>query len=506
MLVRTTRKADEAEEDLSATPVPTQIVSNGEYWPLPQSLRQRTVQRVAEAMAAERARKLGWSRRRFLQSTCGTATALMALNLVHGCGDGGEGGGFAVDDCATRDPQAARELFRADYFVVDAQTHHVDLDGAVKRNPTLADFFRSFRFCAPATLADDSCHPGALDELSRANFLKEVFLDSETAVAMMSGIPAPSRSFQALSNEAMAATRDLGNELGASQRMLTQGMLTPNFPPGNTAGTNIADMEHLVRDLGVAALKVYTGAGTGPNFSGLSTWGSIRPYWLDDEEVAYPMFAEAQRLGLSIINAHKGLRLGIFDPEYIHPRDLPKAVRDWPGLNFVVYHSAGEYLDDLVELKRTQLPQATNLYAELGSVFAQAVLADDFPDSVGHLLGKLINAFGADHILWGTDAIWWGSPQWQIDALKTFRMPPRLIEQYGYPEITAETKSLIFGRNAARLYKVDPAAIRCTLPSDMVAQAKAAYPQVAAPSLRTYGPATRRDFIRLNFSGRNPLA
>jgi predicted TIM-barrel fold metal-dependent hydrolase len=503
MLLRTGRKS-EHEEDGGGLPLPTQIVSNGEYVPPPQSPQQRAVERLVNEMADERARKLGWSRRQFLRSACGTATALMAINLVHGCGSDGEGG-FDVDDCATRDPDAARERLHADYFIVDAQTHHVDLEGPGATNPSLRSFFQSFRFCAPPTVADGSCHPGVLAELSRANYFKEVFLDSETAVAMMSGIPAPSRSFQALSNEAMAATRDLGNELGASQRMLTQGMLTPNFAPGNNAGTNIEDMEHLVRDLGIVALKTYTGAGAGPSFNGLNIWGNNPAWWLDDEDVAYPMFAEAERLGIRIINTHKGFQLGIFDPEHIHPRDVPKAARDWPQLNFVIYHSAGEFLDDLVALKQTQLAGANNVYSELGSIFAQRVLSSSFPDSVGHLLGKLINAFGSDHVIWGTDAIWWGSPQWQIDALKTFRMPQRLIEQHGYPEITDSIKAQIFGGNAAALYQLDADAIRCTLPNDMVARAKSVYPQIAQPSLRTYGPKTRREFLRQAL-GANPLA
>jgi predicted TIM-barrel fold metal-dependent hydrolase len=502
MLLRTSNKSIEEAAEGGLSPLPTQIVSNGEYWPLPQSPKQRSVERLFNEMADERARKLGWSRRRFLGSACGTATALMAMNIIHGCG--GDNGGFAVDDGTTRDPDAACERLRADFFVMDVQTHHVDLEGAA-RNPAVANFFSSYRFCSPATIADGSCHPGVLAELSQANFLKEVFLDSETAVAIMSGIPAPSRAVQALSNEAMAGTRDRANELGASQRMLTQGMLTPNFPRGNTAGTNIEDMQHLVEDLGIVALKTYTGAGAGPNFTGFNPWGNIQPWWLDDEAVSYPMLQEAERLGIRVINTHKGFRLGIFDPDYIHPRDVPKAARDWPQMNFVIYHSAGEYLDDLVELKRTQLPEATNVYAELGSIFAQRVLADGFPDSLGHLLGKLVNAFGSDHILWGTDAIWWGSPQWQIDALKTFRMPQRLMDEYGYPQITDAIKAQIFGGNAARLYGVDVNAVRCPLPGDMIAQAKAAYPEVAQPSLRTYGPKTRREFLQLAFSGPNPL-
>src|SRR5215470_1080149 len=426
MLLQTRKKTD--EDDDGGLPIPTQFISNGEFWPIPQTPQQRTIERLINEMADERARKLGWSRRKFLGSAAGMATALMAINIVSGCGDGnGSSGGFAVDDCATRDPAAARERFDADFFIMDVQTHHADLDGPIGMNTGLQNFFKTFRICQPRVTKPD-CHPGEIQELSRANYLKEVFLDSETAVAIMSGIPAPVQALQLIGNAAMAATRDLANELGASQRMLTQGMLTPNFPEGNDARTNISDMEWMVKELGIKALKTYTGAGVGPNFPSdqINVWGTAPAWWLDDEQVSYPMLAEAERLGINIVNTHKGLRLGIFDPDHIHPRDVPKVARDWPNMNFVIYHSAGEYLDELVALKTNEIPDLHNVYSELGAIFAGAVT--NGVEAVAHLLGKLINAFGDDHVIWGTDSIWYGTPQWQIDALKTFKMPEELME------------------------------------------------------------------------------
>jgi predicted TIM-barrel fold metal-dependent hydrolase len=496
MLLQTSDKTRDDEQYDGGLPIPTQIVSNGEFYPIPQTPKQRRIEELVRRMADERAAALGWSRRRLLQSACGTATALVALNIASGCSDSGSSGGFQVDDCATRDPAAARELFEADYFIVDVQTHHADLEGAIKDSPGLAAFFEVYRVCAPATVASGDCHPGTLAELSRANYLKEIFLDSETAVAMMSGIPAPNASLQLISNESMAMTRDLGNQLGASQRMLTQGMLTPNFPDSADTGTRIADMEHLVKDVGIKALKTYTGAGYG-------VFGpDIAPWWMDDERVAYPMLEEATRLGIDIVNVHKGLRLGIFDPEHIKPRDIPKAARDWPNIRFGIYHSAFEYVDELCRLKRDEMADLSNVYPELGAIFATQVTSDDPVSAIGHLLGKLVGNFGADHVLWGTDSIWYGTPQWQIDALKTFRMPQQLIEQFGYPDITQDVKSRIFGLNAAGLYEIDPDETRCTLPGDQLAQVKLAYQDVKSPSLRTYGPKTRREFLNLAFNGR----
>jgi predicted TIM-barrel fold metal-dependent hydrolase len=500
MLIRTDDKTlpDNEEQGL---PLPTQMVSNGEFLPIPQTPKQKKIERLVRTMADERARRLGLSRRDFLRSAAGTATALMAINIANGCGDDGESGGFQIPPEATCDPEAGREAFARDFFIVDVQTHHADLDGPVGTNPLLQDFFRGFRSCLGNP---PNCTRGDIQELSQLNYLKEVLVDSDTAVAMMSGLPAPSAGLAIINNDGMAATRDLGNDLGASQRMMTQAMITPNFAPSSDTGTLVSDLERLVADLGISAIKTYPGAGRDPNDPSTAIWPAPG-WWLDDEEVSYPMLAEAERLGIHIVNIHKGLRLGIFDGEHIKPRDIPKAARDWPQMNFCIYHSAGEFLDDLVALKRDEIP-SSNVYAELGSIFAFAVTAGDAVDRIGHLLGKLITAFGVDHVLWGTDSIWYGTPQWQIDALKTYRMPQRLIDEFGYPQITDEIRAKIFGLNAARLYGIDVGAVRCSLPDDPLARMRSELRQFAhRDSLRTYGPKTRREFLQMNYGGRDPF-
>jgi hypothetical protein len=78
----------------------------------------------------------------------------------------------------------------------------------------------------------------------------------------------------------------------------------------------------------------------------------------------------------------------------------------------------------------------------------------------------ILDAFGDDHLLWGTDSVWWGSPQWQIEALKRLEMPEPLMKRFGYAPLTTEVKRKILGLNAARVYGVDPEATRQALPSD----------------------------------------
>ena len=78
--LRRTRPAE-----LSApSPIPAQVVSNGEYMPPPQSEGQRRVARELAELADLYGRRLGLDRRRFLKTSCGMAAAFLAMNRVYG--------------------------------------------------------------------------------------------------------------------------------------------------------------------------------------------------------------------------------------------------------------------------------------------------------------------------------------------------------------------------------------------------------------------------------------
>jgi predicted TIM-barrel fold metal-dependent hydrolase len=100
-------------------------------------------------------------------------------------------------------------------------------------------------------------------------------------------------------------------------------------------------------------------------------------------------------------------------------------------------------------------PQRTNLYCELGSTFAATVSSR--PIDCAHVLGTLLRDVGSDHVLWGTDSLLWGNPQWQIDAFRRFQIPDELIEGHGYPQLTDEIKAKVLGGNAARLWNLESA-------------------------------------------------
>ena len=100
-------------------------------------------------------------------------------------------------------------------------------------------------------------------------------------------------------------------------------------------------------------------------------------------------------------------------------------------------------------------------------------------------------------MLWGTDSIWYGSPQDQIQAFRTFQIAPKLREQYGYPEITPALRAKIFGLNAARVYAISTDEVKKHTRADALARERIAYREHPEPHYLTYGPKTRREFLNL---------
>ncbi|NDF56627.1 MAG: hypothetical protein EB134_02290 [Actinobacteria bacterium] len=134
--------------------------------------------------------------------------------------------------------------------------------------------------------------------------------------------------------------------------------------------------------------------------------------------------------------------------EYADVRDVAKAAKDWPNLNFVIYHSAFRYtggtwnlgweqftrtgrIDWVTDL--SEIPKkygVKNVYGDLGQIFAQSTIAE--PRLCAAMLGQLIQGLGSDHVVWGTDAIWTGSPQWQIEAMRRLEIPEDMQKRYGF--------------------------------------------------------------------------
>ncbi|HYL18933.1 MAG TPA: amidohydrolase family protein [Burkholderiales bacterium] len=465
----------------SEIPVPTQLVSNEEFPPLPQTAQQREVEQRILAAAGQLAPKLGLSRREFLRTSGGMAASFLAMNAVFGHF-------FNVREAEAADPAAASDAAGPPFFIFDVQLHYVGAaydptdSEASRKGAVSKGALRGLRTRAermnPA-LASDT---GTMADLSWQNFVKEVFLDSETAIGLISTPPGPYPQEAVVPPKEMTHIRDEINRITQSRRMLAHGLVTPQL-----GKTDLDFMQMQAETLKIDAWKAYTGS---------CPKGFDRGWFVDDEKIAYPMLEQARKLGIKRFCVHKGLPLGPVE-DYNHPRDLIKAAKDFPDINFFVYHSGlkgvlapkpnGEipWTTEFCEMKKKE-PGIKNIYMEMGSTFAQLVTTN--PTACAHLMGQMVDAFGPDHVLWGTDSIWYGTPQWQIEAFKRFQIPDALVEKNGYAPLTRSVKEQIFGLNAARVFEVDVNAKRNEMPKDYLSKMKMAYLEEGRePSHRFYG-------------------
>lgn len=473
----------QCEVEDAGLPIPSRIASNEEFVPPPQTPEQKQYETRLLEISEQAAAGQGIDRRSFLRSGSGMAAALVALNEVFGpCYD--------VHADEVRDQQAFAERWPKNQFIFDIQTHHVDVgrkwyedtDGG--KRTTL--FFRLLRPQARTLEA-------SLELLNRAHYVKEVFGDSDTVMAVISGVPTRDWNKNPLPPDQMAATRDYVNGLANSQRVLAHGLLRPNL-----GKAEFEEMERQVKKLRISAWKTYTGAELGE-----------RAWFLDDEKVAYPFWERTLKLGIRNVCVHKGLPLGIFNEKACTPLDVEKAARDFPDLNFIIYHSGyrgtgllalgtGDrvrdprrddpqeipWISDILRILRRN-PKIRNVYFELGSTFHQ--LSASNPVRCLHMLGQMIQVAGADHILWGTDSIWNGSPQSQIERFRRLRMTPELRERFKYPDLTDAVKEQILGLNSARLFGIDVKARRNAIRADRLSQLREEYRRDPWPSNTQYG-------------------
>ena len=152
----------------------------------------------------------------------------------------------------------------------------------------------------------------------------------------------------------------------------------------------------------------------------------------------------------------------------------------------------------LAALDRHGVPPNDNVWVDLATLWRQLLTQ---PDQAAHALGKLLSRVGERRVMWGTDAIWYGSPQAQIMAMRAFQITAEFQDLYRYPALTDQVKAAIFGLNAATLFGVDPTATRCGLATDPLTanvqesvqlRGDGALPSAWSP----HGPTTRRQVLR----------
>jgi predicted TIM-barrel fold metal-dependent hydrolase len=353
--------------------------------------------------------------------------------------------------------------------------------------------------------------PQTIEDLMFPNYFKEIFLDSDTKVACISGSYSVDPAYSFLTNEMKFDARQKINREAGTRRMYSHAIFTPGWP--NWLDKAEEEMEKLRPD----SWKGYTiGDNTNKHLSKF-------PFRLDDEKVMYPFYERVvkwmakypDKPGLKNICIHKGLFPPSVEAQFPHllgycnVNDVGKAAKDWPQLNFVIYHSAyrwvagpgGTAANAWAQLERSgrvdwvtdlaEIPGqygVKNVYADLGQIFAHSNMAE--PRVAAFMLGAMIKGMGADHVCWGTDALWTGSPQWQIEALRRLEIPEDIQKKYGLAPMGAAdgpVKTAILGGNNARLYGFSPKQQAAVL-TDKVAHYKDIYERNGPDrSNRAYG-------------------
>ncbi len=473
-----------AESATFRSPIPTQPVSSDEFVPGPQSPKQREFEARVKQIGSELAKKQGVSRRTFFQGAAGMAAAFVAMNETFGPF-------YEASRAEAATPEMANERANAlkGQFIMDMHTHFL------RDDTRLENFVRSREAVGKASWNPALVgKPQTLDDLKFANYFKEIYMDSDTKVALISGSGSEDARDWFLTNEMKAQSRAEVNKKAGSKRMFSHAI----FMPGTPGWLDKVDKDY--ETLKPDSFKGYTvGDNTNKHLS-------KHPWHLDDEKLLYPFYERLVKWSkttpsLANVCVHKGL----FPPSttkqfpdllnYANVNDVAKAAKDFPQLNFVIYHSGFRYtggawpvgweqfektgrIDWVTDLADIPAKHGVkNIYGDLGQIFAQSTIAE--PRLCAAMMGQLIKGLGADRVVWGSDAIWTGAPQWQLEALRRLDIPEEMQRKHGFAPMGAAdgpVKKAIFGENSARIYNFT-AKQRAALEGDVVAAAKANYDQ-----------------------------
>ena len=299
-------------------PIKLDSTSNGEFAPVPLDASLRQANTLASEWAQRFARRLNQSRRNFLVSACGAASTLLAFNAAHARA-GRNGGFFEVSQEAALEPQlAAAELGKKE-FIFDVQGHFVNPTGAWTRALPADARPLAEMPNAQCELAKTPGDRSYLKCLSGDEFVKDVFLDSDTDIMVLSFVPS-TREGEPLTIEEALATRDIVEKMEGTKRLLLHGRVNPNQKG------DVEDMERLAK-LGVVAFKTYT------------QWGPDGKGFFMTDDVGIAFVERARKVGVRNICIHKGLAFGQKSYEHSTSRDIGPIAKRFPDVNFLIYHS-----------------------------------------------------------------------------------------------------------------------------------------------------------------------
>jgi hypothetical protein len=208
-----------AETSSLASPVPTQIVSSDEYLPVPQTEQQREVEARLKELSDRLARRQGLSRRRFFQTAAGMAASFVAMNQVFG-----HIFDASIAEAATPDMAADRAKTLSGQFIIDGHTHFLRDDTRLNGFVNMRNAFGKLGWNKQLTGEQ------TIDDLKYANYFKEIYMDSDTKVALLSNSPSDLPQDWFIPQTQVFATREKVNKQAGSRRMMAHFTITPGQP------------------------------------------------------------------------------------------------------------------------------------------------------------------------------------------------------------------------------------------------------------------------------------
>lgn len=353
-----------------------------------------------------------------------------------------------------------------DYFVLDAVTHAYNQLKENYAEPVFADAMVEMAYHLGADAPDPKY------AMSREEYIVDwtvdglanlLFAESDTDVAVMHPLLFASfkDGYGSIAKAAEALEKYPTRFIGA------YAFVDPLRPD---AKDMLREQAGMWKPLG---MKVYPTSWTGEKFI------SFR---MDDPKVAYPMYEEAQKLGINTVAVHKAVPIGAFSVgDAFNPTDLEAAATDFPDINFEIVHGGLAFLEETAWL----LARFGNIAVNME---IQNILIERRPRAFAEVVLGLCRVGGSDML----ERMFWGSggtlchPQPALDAFRDFQFPEDLLDSAGLfkpiRQITDQDKRNILSGTFARLHDLDLDAIREGIKGDQFDRAPGVPP---APPLST---------------------
>jgi predicted TIM-barrel fold metal-dependent hydrolase len=215
-------------------------------------------------------------------------------------------------------------------------------------------------------------------------------------------------------------------------RVLLYGGVSPHQPGA------LERVDALVEEHGVAGLKLYPHDLVA---------GELRSFRMDDEDLVFPIFERAEKLGLRTVAIHKAIVMGPVPIDPYSPSEVGEAARAFPQLIFEIVHGGYAFLEETAFLVQWH----PNITCSLEGTSALLFRA---PRKFAEIIGTLMAAGAADRIIWAIGGAVLHSRAFE-EQFWNLEFPAELIDGYGIPPLTEEAKRGILGLNAARLLGID---------------------------------------------------